>query len=497
MLNTTCLKKNSAQIFCLLLFALVIAISAVSWTNYLIIISAGILLFIILATNKQLSLVPLYFLFSYVICGELLYSLGYLYFSKYYGIPAGLILDVPVITALLIFVLQRSSNTGRFVYDKLDILITIFLSLIFLNILYGLGKHPGIFNEARGFLYYLLYFPFIYYFNELEKLDKIKKLILWISGIYIITAILDALGFFLPYQYKITEKIFGVVQKGALTLRFHTIEAAFAIALFFLLLAILRSGKLPIVQNLSIVLMMCFMVIITFYSMTRSYQIGFLGGILFYLAVDIFFRRGVKISRYILFTLIFMGIFTVIIFLAHQFTPEYYEFVTSKLTQRWDTGFIQKEKSLGRRFEEINFFTKLFLEKPLLGHGIGKEQIFFARDRLKYKIKRYIKVPGPHNEFVYFLYTMGVIGTALYLTILFLVVIKSLKNIKILREKGSVLLYNIQISMITVIFTFMIISNADWRFRRAYDVVWIALFYALIRNISIKYRKLKVGLNND
>ncbi|MBU1625734.1 hypothetical protein KKB18_00005, partial [bacterium] len=97
-----------------------------------------------------------------------------------------------------------------------------------------------------------------------------------------------------------------------------------------------------------------------------------------------------------------------------------------------------------------------------------------------------ISIPGPHNEFFYYLYSMGILGTTLYIVILLFFIKKSLINLRFFHKINNMYLFHLQTSILTIILTFVIVSNADWRFRRAHDVVWISLFYALTNNISRK-----------
>jgi O-antigen ligase len=485
-LITSYIKNYVFQILFLLLSLIIISYCAVNWTSYTFVLAGCLLVLMILIPNPIASRMPYYFLFTYVIWGELLYSLCFLYLTKRYGIPAGLTFDIPLITVLFIFMLQITSDSEKFIFDLFDTLISLFIFLILLHLLNGIGKHPDIFNQARGFYFYLLYFPCVYYFKDIKELGKINKFLIWLSVIYSIFAVMDALGIFLPYQYKISQGYFGVVQKLGLTLRFHTIEAAFAIAFFYLLIAILRSSHHTKFSKIRILFLICSMIIIIIYSMTRSYQIAFLISVFIYIFTDLILLKKIKITRYINFVLFLIFIISGLTYLVFKFTPKHLEFVTSIFAKRWDTDFIIKEKSLGRRFDEISFFSNLFLEKPTFGHGIAKEQLFFARERLKYKTKRYITITGPHNELFYYLYSMGIVGTALYLSILFLFLKRSIQNLKILKNKKNLFYYYFQSSILTTIIAFMIISNADWRFRRAHDVVWITFFYAVTRNIYKK-----------
>lgn len=476
-------REHKFQILFFIFSAIIISYLSVNLTNYTFVIFCGALILFILIISGANRL-PIYFLLTYVVWGELLYSIFYLYLTKRYGIPAGFSFDIPLLVVIFIFIIQKISNPEKWRYDGLDILISIFLFLIFLHLLNGMGKHTGIFNQTRGFFFYFLYFPFVYYFSDLKEIDKIKKLVLWISVIFSIFAVMDALGLLLKYQYKILEGNYGVVQKWGLALRFHTIEAVFAITFFFLLLALLRNSKHSKLARMFIIFLICFMVIIILYSLTRSYQLGFLVSIFIYICIDIIFLKKVKLKRYFFFGIVFLGIIISSLFLAYKFAPNHFEFVKSIFSQRWDTSFIEREKSLGRRFDEITFFSKFFIQKPVFGYGIGKEQLFFARDRLAYNMKRYIMISGPHNELIYYLYSIGLVGTILYLSILTIVLKRAISNLRFLRSQKNLFYYHLQASMLTIIITFMIISNADWRFRRAHDVVWIALFYALTRNIS-------------
>ncbi|MBU1627096.1 hypothetical protein KKB18_06970, partial [bacterium] len=340
------------QYLIIILPVIIIAYSSVKWTNQVFFMAMGILLVIILTSFSYLTRLPLYFLFTYVIWGDLLYSIGYLYLSKQYGLPAGIIFDLPFLIAMLIFVLRRSSDKSKYEFDRFDLLISIFLLLIFFHLFNGIGKYPEIFNQTRGFLYYLLYFPFAYYFRSSEDTSCIQKIILWCSILFVFVAILDALGVLIPYQHKLAEKTIGAAQKWGLTLRFHTIIAAFGIAFFFLLLAYIRSEKLSKFSFFSIFLLICSMVIIIFYSMTRSYQVGFFSGILIYLVIDLIFMKSRQITKYISFVVLFLSIISALVLISYFYLPNQFEFIRASLTKRWDTNFIQKEKSLGRRFDE-------------------------------------------------------------------------------------------------------------------------------------------------
>jgi len=487
-MNRPLARKQIYHLSFLILAITIIAYLAIMWTDQALIAGIGATFLLLLFLSISFSKISLYFLFTYVIWGELLYSLGYLYLSKQYGLPAGVMLDVPLLIVLIVYVYRKGSEPWKFEFDLFDTLLAAFIFLIFCHLIYGIGRYPDVFNQTRGFFYYLLYFPFVYYFKDLKDTSRIEKLILWCSILFVSTAILDALGVFLPYQYKIKEHLFGVMQKWGLTLRFHTIIAAFGVCFFFLLLGIFRGSKGSKNSKLFVLLLICLMVVIIFYSMTRGYQIGFLCGLAFYLGLDIIVLKKIRLFRFIAFSSLFILLISMIIFFAIKFAPKQLEFVTETLSQRWNKNFIMREKSLGRRLEEISFFSRLFLEHPIIGHGIGKEELFFARDKLFYNTKRYLMIPGPHNEFFYFLYTMGIIGTGCYLAILFLFLKRSYKNLKSLLKQGNSPLYHLQASIIAVVFSFLVISNTEWRFRIAYDVVWISFFYALTRNISFKYR---------
>ena len=148
-------------------------------------------------------------------------------------------------------------------------------------------------------------------------------------------------------------------------------------------------------------------------------------------------------------------------------------------SHRWGKAFY--DPGVHRRLIEVNLFGLQFLKHPIFGNNLGTLLTYEAPDWSgKF---REITTTGSHTEMVYWLYTLGIVGTGLFTLILLLIFKMGIFNIKtktLPKEYRST-----QKAVLIIIFSFIIVSFSTWIFRRWIMVPSIVMMFAYTRNLHL------------
>jgi len=451
---------------------------------------AGALFLLVFVIVVSLKLQRVVFLIAvgFPLLGWLIYNVFFLQITIRNGIPAGLFFDLFVVIVFFSWLIRKFTVGAAckeekklfsipFFVKQLDFLVVMFLIYVFFNYARGIALgNSGIFSEGRGFLYYLLYFPIVSVFSvELVDVHKLVRFVFYISIVSVTLSFLAAKGIFLPITPSIIAGERGFTYAGSVLVRpvggingFFPLFI-FVLAFFAFLLPIKRS------ERAIIIICMLFNLIIILMGNTRSVQLSLLLAVIIsVISVRKEYRKRLSRPLFIILLLI--------IIIPFLWKNEWH-ILFNRYSMIW-----LRDPSIIRRLTEIKVFGWAFLKNPVLGNNIGTTQTFYLLDHLNHMVK--ITTAGPHTEIIYWLYSLGIVGTGLFLFILIVIFNMGLSNIKERQISNPYRL--IQKAILITIFVFIIISFSSWQFRSWTMVPVIIAMFAYTRNLylySFKLRK--------
>ena len=129
-------------------------------------------------------------------------------------------------------------------------------------------------------------------------------------------------------------------------------------------------------------------------------------------------------------------------------------------------------------------------EKPLLGYGPGQWRIIYPKyglDRYEFDLRNgNLHYTRPHNDFLWILSEVGIIGFAPFLFIVFSILVYAYKGFSSLKNTNDKLFNGIALS---VLFGFLLILFVDFARERVTHNVAYLLLFALV--LSFKHESLK------
>jgi O-antigen ligase/Tfp pilus assembly protein PilF len=135
-------------------------------------------------------------------------------------------------------------------------------------------------------------------------------------------------------------------------------------------------------------------------------------------------------------------------------------------------------------------------EKPLLGYGPGQWRIVYSKyglDRFDYALRNgTLHFTRPHNDFLWILSEVGIIGFALFLFIVFSIFVYAYKSFSSLKNTNDQLFNGIAFS---ILFGFLLILFVDFaRERVTHNVAYLLLFALVLsfKRESVKTNDLKL-----
>jgi len=416
--------------------------------------------------------------------GKLVYNIIYLKITENIHIPAGVFLDLTVIIIFFIWLFKRfikkpvgNSVLKPSVVKCIDSLMLLFILYIGFNYIRGfLLGNTTIFSEGRGFLYYLLFFPMVSAIEITKiKFTKVNKLIFYTAVIFLVLFVIDIQGVFLPFNVSYIEgtRGFEIIESG-LT-RTSMTSSIVSVILFLLSFFIFLASKIRADKTRAF-LVMLISLFICFRANTRGYQLGLiLGLIVSIITCGGFYKRYIR--RYIIH---YFSSFILILFLGciifYFFFPQQVE----TFFNRWGNTF-SDDFSVERRLVEVKVFGLQFLKHPILGNNIGTQMTYKAPNWTGESGE--ITTSGPHTEIIYWLYTLGIVGTGLFIFISFLILKIGVFNVSMQKLPKEHRL--IQKGILVTLFSLFIISFSSWNFRYWIIVPFIVMMFAYTRNLYL------------
>lgn len=350
------------------------------------------------------------------------------------------------------FITARQNQwTSKLKVDK----SVIFLSLIILyGFLYGvLNQYDAFFRESRGLLFYTT-LPLLIVFMRNYVNEKTKETFLNFLYFYFIfvciMAILFSLGFldFFVVASRTPGQIMGFLRPN------QYIDTIISIPAIFSGILGVQYGEYKRDKILSIICVVLGTTVLMI-SVTRGFLLGF---ILSFVVFSIILKRGGILSFRTLATalVLLMSLYIVTNFFRFDFIEAY-------------TGRFQESRNVENRIEEAKDYFNSFKQKPLVGHGFGSPVV------------RSLAYGGEttysHNEYLYFLQTVGVIGFSIFSWFIVKLIIASSHVFKNTRNKYDTIISSL--TLMTVL-SFIIISVSSPEFRNITTTPFLIILISFV-----------------
>jgi hypothetical protein len=461
-------------------------------TAALILLIAYILALLV-AQRKVIILI----LISFPLLGDVLYNAAFLNLTLKTGIPAGSLFDLAVVGAFLAWTLKKMAIKGTVrenvhklgLASDLDWLMVLFLLFIVFQYMRGLMlRNAGIFSEGRGFIYYFLFFPVVDAINIKHiQFEKLNRGICFVAFVYLGLFLTATQGLLLPFDVRFVEHSRGFTFLESGLTRTSLIGASISMVLFPLSLFLFVSSETKTGRRCALMTMLISL-FINIRGNTRGYQLGLLVG----LCVSLILMG----RRYRHYLLRYLPVLLLLLVIGSGMYVSFYGDQAQMLLSRWQVS-VHNDPNVIARIIQVKAFGAAFLEQPFIGNNLGTTQTYFAPTG--YGIKEFTEA-GPHTEVVYWLYTLGLVGTGLFGIILLLVAKMGLSN-----ARSSVLSNQaraVQKAILAILATFFVVSFSSWQFRSWAMVPVIVAMFAYTRNLyscssSLRNGKCVVRGTND
>lgn len=268
--------------------------------------------------------------------------------------------------------------------------------------IYGLlnGNEIGNIGYAlRQVIYVFIYFPLLAYLNSSPKcISKIKSLLQVLFYISIVITIVLSIIYFGSAGYEFRGMFFWVDDPSNSGTYLRVLVAG---ALYFPLILFLCFtdfwGKNKFV-------VMIFSIIGLLLTFTRSYWLGTIIGVIFFLIVSIFSQTKNMTSKKTL--LLLLSIISVIMIIFVLF-PEF----RINIVHRFLSSENLESGAIIYRIEEAASFISKIALRPILGYGTGATVL--TVDAFNSRLLFYTSFS--HNSYLIYLLYFGIVGTMLLL----------------------------------------------------------------------------------
>jgi O-antigen ligase len=376
--------------------------------------------------------------------GGLCYSLFVLSRS---GLPAATPYDAGVALLLLAFAFHPRAEAFR---GPLALAAGLLVTISAAHVVVGAGLgRPTVYSEARGFLYAVLFFPFVAIFRDGDRLlALVRRVALPALAVVVVFAALDLSGALAPWSWTYRSGIrFMNLKEGIpLARRYTFLNPAAALLLLGMLGALLRgrqgTGWERWLQAGGVV----FAVIAVLLDETRSFHVG-LAVACAVAAVLGAFGGGRWTQRLGSWWLpaVTVGAAAVLWLVEPR--------LISGGLERWSRA-LSTDSSVARRVEEVRTFFASFQRAPVLGQGFGAEVSVFAPDA-----HGYLQVSHAHNEFLTLLHSIGLLGGVAFALLFAGVLLTGLRNLARLRGRPE--LFHLQVNALAVFLALAVIGTAS------------------------------------
>ncbi|MCM8901631.1 O-antigen ligase family protein [Caldicoprobacter algeriensis] len=356
-----------------------------------------------------------------------------------------------IIIACIIFYLLLL-NKNNVVINKIHLLWIVSVIVMILSSLISRFQQESL-KYTMLFLIGVLYF--IYFSNNKELLLNVMKIQKYFSVIFAVFTLLPLLD--VTLYYRILELLFDSKSVSEIKSLMIVFNRYVGIGRF--------AGNNGFILSLGLGIALCEMltqrkvihvvyIIIFFISifLTGS-RYAFLASILsMVLVVFFFYHKKTHLSRLTKFILLIVLIF-ICILLSYCFFP-------SSIFDR----FMNME-SIYNRFKLYNLAWELFLQRPILGHGINTF-LYYTFYRIDMLEKTYT-----HNVFLQLLSETGIIGTILIIAsfiVTLLSGIVSIKNLKYSEDKHLLITFRFTLYLQFMFLIYFLTGNPIYDYNQLY-----------------------------
>jgi len=376
--------------------------------------------------------------------GGLCYSLFVLARS---GLPAATPYDAGVAFLLLAFAFHPRVEAFR---GPLALAAGLSVTIAAAHVVVGAGLgRPAVYTEARGFLYAVLFFPFVTIFRDGERLlGLVRRIALPALAVVVVFGALDLSGALAPWSwtYRSGIRFMNLKEGMSLAKRYTFLNPAAALLLVGMLGALFRgrqgTGWERRLQALGVVLAVMGLLL----DETRSFHVGL--AVACAVAAILGAFGGGRWTRRLgsgWLPVVTVGAAAVLWLVEPR--------LVSGALERWSRAF-STDASVARRVEEVRTFFASFQRAPILGQGFGVEVSVFAPDA-----HGYLQVSHAHNEFLTLLHSIGLLGAGAFGFLFVGVLLTGLRNLARLRARPE--LFHLQVNALAVFLALAVIGTAS------------------------------------
>ncbi len=298
------------------------------------------------------------------------------------------------LTIFLILFLASEKSLKSFIYYKV---IAIFIIFSIFSVLIGLVyRNPtsNVISSFRGYLFILMYFPFVLF---ITNTDRLKKITLFFVRMSVLLAIISILIFIylliFPGSFNTINGILLGYDFGFLSIRYGLTSVFFKTSPFVAISAVFYFHLFINEKNSRNIF-----TLVAFAILSTSVMITMTMGIWFCFFAGLLVSALYTNKKSIIYA-IPVGALVIVIMLAIPYTRET---IISRLNFT-DTSFIIKA-------DQLKTLTNIFFEHPFLGSGFGKTVTFITEFgvRIMYRFELF---------YLEILVNMGIIGAMSFFAI--------------------------------------------------------------------------------
>lgn len=377
------------------------------------------------------------------------------------------------INFILLIKLKKYLAVNSILRRKIFLFFGIYLLFSSLSLINAINIPEGLFSLGK------ILVSFILFVNAVLILNKNRAACSILSKIISICALLVSLIGITQHFFDFFNFVPGVDVVYSLFVNRNLFSSVLFLALPFLIYSYFSFSKFWLIINFITISFSFFLITII---KARAVWLGILTSFIFVILLVVFFKyKKKKYCQKIWISKrgILLGLAIIVI------TVTAYIFFSADISSHRGQKEITSRDGLNVRLKAWQKTIPMVQEHPLLGVGVGNWKIVLP----KYGVKgmrtekgayQYIR---PHNDFVWVLAEIGIIGFIAYLTIFLLLIYYLLRIISKTKSSGDRLF---SILLLFGLIGYMVVSSFSFPRERIFHLV---LFIFLISTITVIYER--------
>ncbi len=333
---------------------------------------------------------------------------------------------------------------------------------------YGLlSGYGAAFRSARGPLMFVLYFAAVYEIQSRRRLHELKNFLLVTSPVVGIAGILGSAGYLTKYFPNLTVGLVG----GVLTRPNFFAEPALAIPnIIFLIILFMYMRPRSLIGKGLVMAGLLLNSALLMFSVTRGFWLGLLAALIALLAL-LFKERKIRLRG--VFGIVGLVVASILIIQWAASSWLHVNLINASFDRILVLFTGGDPQSAGYRIDEFMAYLAMFIKSPAFGMGFGSPVLVGFQ----------ISDGFAHNEYIWVLETMGLLGFLLIASFFTLLIRHTIQNIRARVKIGVVEIF--EFTFLAVIAGFAVVSLTSPELTNPATVPIIAVLAASVRNRDI------------